>query len=125
VILLLLLQAGCYAAMMGGMIGMGGAMTFTGLRGKKACDAERQAVTRYLDRLQAPDSLAAIVPEYRIRLEALLMHCRPRAGTDSLAGALRRDVDRLATLRSDRLPDFMTEHLPRVREFLNKRDLAR
>ena len=120
VVFLLPVLAGCYAAMVGGMVGMGAAMTFTGVRGMKACEAERQAVASYVDRLESPDSLAMLVPEYRLRLEGLLMRCRPPAGGDTVAAALRQDVERLAVLESDKLPPFMVDHLPRVRRFLER-----
>jgi hypothetical protein len=118
VILAMPLLTGCAAVLIGGMVGMGAAMTLTGDRGEKACAVERQAVAAYLDRLQTVDSLPALVPEYRIRLEALLMRCKQPSVTEP-AAELRKDVERLATLGSDELPLLMAAHLPRVRRFLD------
>jgi hypothetical protein len=124
---------GCvHAVMMGGM-GAGMMMGHRMRQADRACGDAMTDMRAHLRRLDAAgaDSVPALVPVHRQKVEALLSRCDAEAtdmhqpaGTTwrSIAEQLRQDLIRLPQRAAAELPAFMAEHRGRIVQFLALRE---
>jgi hypothetical protein len=120
--------------MMGGM-GAGMMMGHRMRQADRACGDAMTDIRTHLRRLDAAgaDSLLALVPVHRVKVEALLSRCDTEASdmpqpADTtwrpITAELRQDVTHLSQLAAAELPAFMAEHRARIVRFLALREGA-
>ncbi len=126
---------GCvHAVMMGGM-GAGMMMGHRMRQADRACGDAMTDMRAHLRRLDAAggDSLPALIPVHRRKVETLLSRCVGRtSGMQQpgdttwrpIAAELRQDLTHLSQLATVELPAFMSEHRARVVRFLALREGA-